>query len=95
MSFLVPQINQTFTATHSPILKRKSHSGLTGMAKKDMWYLEWETFQPRTYKLISQQVIDNDTDREFTLLRDDGIVTEVEANWFNTELTGRKINLVV
>lgn len=91
---MIPQIGQKFTATCSPILKRKSHSG-TGKAKNDIWYLEWETFQPISYTMISHQVIDNDTDREFTLLRDDGVVTEVERNWFNTQLTGRKINLVV
>lgn len=49
--------------------------------------------KPVSYKLVLIQIIDNDTDREFKLLREDGAITEVEYNWFDFELTGRKITI--
>ena len=90
---MIPEIGQTFTVTYDPRIIRKTYTG-TGKRKQDMWFIEWQTFEGATYRLIDRQVIDNDTDREFKLLNlTTGFMTEVEAKWFGSD-TGRKINLV-
>lgn len=90
---MIPKIGQTFRVTYDPRILRKTHTG-TGRAKQAIWYIQWQTFEGATYRLIDRNVIDNDTDREFKLLNlTTGFMTEVEAKWFGGD-TGRKIILV-
>lgn len=80
---MIPQIGQTFTATIPP-------KAYVSTRCKNITFINWHHEITNTYTLSARAIEDNDTDREFKLIRKDGVLTEVEAEWFNQ----RKINLV-
>jgi hypothetical protein len=80
---MIPQIGQTFTATIPP----KAYA-LTRFRTGTS--IGWHKEVTDTYTLSARSIEDNDTDREFKMIRKDGALTEVEVEWFNQ----RKINIL-